>query len=277
MPNVVAPRNSVEAPTPKPPFSRLTVTAEVFREDDRFGGGVNWEPMSCGTDAAVVGVCNPGTKIQGSTPTLGTSDSYVVYASDTCSAMTNKTADEFRKRAQEKLIACESKQIEKEFWTGTLIPTNPRLATIAGDNFPGTHTPTQGLAIIEGALATCGCSQGMIHMSPKAATMMCQDGHIQKVGDHLETCLGTPVVAGAGYPGTSPSGVAPTTTEYIYGTGPVAMRLGPVFVYPGNLMDATDYTVNLTTFRAERLAVVYFDPCCLVSTPIDVPLTPLGS
>ncbi|MGI8425598.1 MAG: hypothetical protein ACR2M4_03175 [Actinomycetota bacterium] len=269
---------SVEGPIAVPPRFSLLSSAQVIEDnDERWAASVTFDPESCGGDVFVVPICPPGgtEKALGSNPGDISADGFGIVAADSCSPYSQR---EYAARARRKLLACQSKQIEKEFWNGTIAPTNPHLIGTASLDFGFGHTPLEALALIEKELGICGCGRGMIHMSPKMATLLCTNGNIHQEGDHLETCLGTIVVAGTGYPGTNPAGTLASGSEYMYGTGMVQVRLGRVTVVPGNMGEALDRATNLVTFYAERPAMVLFDqPCCHLAVGGTLQDTPSGT
>jgi len=90
-----------------------------------------------------------------------------------------------------------------------------------------------GLAILEQSVAQSYTGQAVIHMSRGAAIRLAARYAVYRIGDHLETCLGSLVVAGAGYDtSTGPSAPA-ATAEWMFGTGAVVLRRGePIVVEP---------------------------------------------
>jgi len=271
-------RTPVEGPITVPPLFSLLSSAQVIEDnDERWAGSVSFDPESCAGDVFVAPLCPPGgfEKPTGDNPGIVDVEGFGVIAVDSCSPYSGR---EFAARARRKLLACQSKQIEKEFWTGAAMPGDPHLAATASTDFGFAHTPLEALALIEKELGICGCGRGMIHMSPKMATLLCGDGNIMRVGDHLETCLGSIVVAGTGYPGTNPAGTLASGSEYMYGTGMVQVRLGKITVIPGNLGEALDRATNSVNFYAERPAMVLFDqPCCHLAVGGTLQDTPPGT
>jgi hypothetical protein len=90
-------------------------------------------------------------------------------------------------------------------------------------------------------------------------------------GTPLRTHLGTPVAAGGGYVvNTGPDGApAPPGTAWLYGTGPVSIRRGEVFINPDSIGQALNRTTNEIEILAEREYVVGFD-CLLAAVLINV-------
>jgi hypothetical protein len=87
-------------------------------------------------------------------------------------------------------------------------------------------------------------------------------GLIVTNGSVARTVLGTPVVAGGGYPGTSPAGVAASTGEaWAYAT-PALLGYRSAIFYPSSRSgDLLDRGVNDLYGVAERSYLVGWDPC----------------
>src|SRR5262245_24949439 len=81
-----------------------------------------------------------------------------------------------------------------------------------------------GLAILEQSMNRSYTGQAVIHMGRAAATRLASRAAVLRIGDHLETVLGSLVVAGAGYdPQSGPSAPA-ATAEWMWATGAVTLR-----------------------------------------------------
>jgi len=83
-------------------------------------------------------------------------------------------------------------------------------------------------------------------------------------------------VPDAGFPGTDPNGgVESSTVEWMYATAPAKVyRSTPPTVYPNNdprTWQAVARDRNDITFRAESLAAVVVDPCCLLGIKVSLP------
>ena len=79
------------------------------------------------------------------------------------------------------------------------------------------------LGALEGALAACYNGVGVIHVPQALAPVMAGLGLLLRDGMRYRTHNGNLVALGAGYPGTSPSGTAPTalTNSWMYATGSI--------------------------------------------------------
>jgi hypothetical protein len=100
-------------------------------------------------------------------------------------------------------------------------------------------------------------SLGAIHADRGAASLWSTNGAVKASGQRLLTTVGTPVSAGAGYPGTSPSGAAAAAGETWVFAAPA------MFGYRGSVQStsALDRGRNDFLAIAERNYVVGFDPC----------------
>lgn len=192
---------------------------------------------------------------------------FVIQADFTVPTIGNN-AEEVNKAVESAIEAATQKALEQEFWTGelsqTLVTTdsthpNRWLASPdATDVTPTPGTPIKvkyGMALLERAIGDSGIGErGLIHAARDTATFL--PGLWQK-DDILLSAIGTPVIAGAGYPSTSPDGDTPSAgNRWMYATGPVTVRLGKVFVYQEKIQDAINVSNNKIVYRAMRLASV---------------------
>src|SRR5690606_26062585 len=94
----------------------------------------------------------------------------------------------------------------------------------------------QGVAALEGALAESYGGVGTVHVPAGAAALLgcCRVAQEDPATGSLRTLAGNCVVIGAGYSAenTGPSGPAEPGTAWLYVTGPVVVRRGPVDVIP---------------------------------------------
>lgn len=270
-------------------------------EADRWGRGVTWTPEGCGGGGVVAANC---AGISGREPTDRTgrtiADPFYVWASDECDSG-GYAARDWQGRARRQLESTQSFQVARELWTGTL--TRAELAATHTDQAsPFLADSAQVITTKLAAARAIGvaeaeamaCSKGrrlMIH-APVPVLQSAIDagaGYIARdTGGVLTTAMGNIVVADAGYPGTGPLG--PTfanspdnTTQWIYATGLVQVRLAAIEMLPGSLEDARgvaealDRGTNDITVWAQRLALYQLDPCCRIAVATDVPALPTPS
>lgn len=86
----------------------------------------------------------------------------------------------------------------------------------------------RAIARLEARAATLYGGQAVIHLSREAATLAFSAEVIFRVGDHLETGLGTLVIAGAGYADSTGPAADPAGTEWAYATGAVNVFGGDI-------------------------------------------------
>lgn len=216
---------------------------------------------------------------------------FTIETSFSCSTFAFREL-EYLKMAEDFLEQTQQKAIEHELWTGALsqqekddwetahsgetFPNRWLSSTDAVDVTPsGTAVKAKyGLALLEKALADCGAGiKGTIHMTRDIASVL----NLKDRNGALRTSLGNLVIAGTGYTGTGPTGAAPSGTQtWLYATGPVSVRLGPVAAVPDKNTRLTGQSVNTSnnnvTVYASRPAAVTWDSCCLYAVKVDLAL-----
>lgn len=207
-------------------------------------------------------------------PAVESSEPFFVLARDSCSTFGYATAD-YAARARRALLAKEGKAIERELWTGTLVPGNRNIAQGSATTV-GTAGMARGLGLstLVQAIADSGGSRGMIHARPLLVEQWWGDGLLRIESGKLMTGTGVPVVAGSGYLGTGPAGQAVAGgVEWAYATDTMVVYRGPVVTFPDGdnaLAQATDKTTNRVEFRAERGAAVAWSGCVHAAASINV-------
>jgi hypothetical protein len=166
----------------------------------------------------------------------------------------------------------------RELWTGDLskldpydLPNggelnqvNPHLEQVdLANQLAASTDPMDALAELEAAAAEA-TSGGQVFIHGSTATIGRVGQNLERVGNELRTKTGAVVVPDAGYPGTGPDG---TGTGWLYATGPVVVRLGPI---SADLSPAatTDRRTNRRRVIAERMFGVAFDPCALFAIQV---------
>jgi hypothetical protein len=245
-----------------------------FRPEDSAhwqGGGVTWEFLRAGGPAAI-GILGPvtdqgeastGLPLAFSTIASGTVDGdvdistqFTVYSSfkQTPVAWTPARAAE---RVMAELLAHEEGKVESELWTGAAggSPALSEAPTTVGTF--ATAALTSALGALEAYIASTYEAVGLIHMSRLYASIMLQRGTLVTKGTRLFTALGTPVVAGTGYPtGT----IMSTPAMFGYRSNPFTSSN-----IPGDLLNQGHNDLYAV---AERTYLLGFDPTGVGSATI---------
>lgn len=258
-----------------PRYTLVTAAQVVTIDDEHWMNGVAVRGYPC-EDARVWASCigtTPDTaKADGSGVIVGEFDPFTVYLPETCTARGIVSDADFRARAVAAFSAREAAALEYEFWTGTLLATNPHLdaagATIL--NSGTTVGLVRGLELLEDAIGS-STSAGMIHCTPALATGWASVGLASREGTQLVTPLGTIIVPGSGYPGTAPAGggAASGSETWAIATGMVQVVRSEASVLPPTLAEALDRESNEVTYRVERHYVATLDGCLRAAVKVD--------
>jgi len=256
---------AARAPLPYGLFSVLS-PREAGMTADRWENGVTFEALTC---EPVMGIgqpqCDPEETV-GLPKTLdaagneiGAASPFTVYGHFSC-APVGWTPEAAQGRASAHLLAREEARVEQALWTGDLGNT-PNLVTDVTVLAGGAALPLgSGIAALENWLATSYGSLGVIHVTRAAALELLRDGYIEARNGRLETVLGTPVVAGAGYDGSGPT--APGEGQaWAYATPALFGYRSEVFTSSSLAGDLLDRGVNTLYAVAERTYLLGFDPC----------------
>lgn len=281
-------RSPVQAPVARPPLYGLIAAAPVVNDDNlRWAGGWEFQPEGCGLSGrdsvscqGDVGVMDPAAG-----PAILQGDPIWLWAGDECSTFGFQARD-WQGRARRQLDATQSYELANELWEGTIAQAdsleNRWLAGPGADSDTVTNGPvslTAALGCVEQGLAELlKGQQGMVHMTPQLLTHLVGGQVAVRSGNVWTTAMGHVIVADAGYTGSGPDSVGPTTTsQWIYGTPMLQVRLGPVELIPGDLADARalaealDRSVNSIVVLAGRLAgVQWASECAHVAAEVNV-------
>lgn len=284
-------RYPITAPTARPPRYGLVQVAEVSDQvtDRVWGAGWAFNPEVCGTSrGGVLGLdCGGGSDAMDTPQNPGTAegDPFLIFAADECSTF-GFAARDYAGRAQRALRAVESFWLARELWVGTLNLEQPSLTDTASDVLTsgmGAQAIVPAMGLVEEGLAHYLRGQpGMVHMTPQLLAHAVAAQVVYRDGALWRTAMGHVVVADAGYDGSSPTDAPAATTQWLYGTGPIAIALGTVEVLPGTYEEAkdraqaTDHTVNLVTLYAHRPATWVWDGCGHVAVEVNVPVGVIG-
>lgn len=281
----------IVAPPAAPPRFSLVSSALPGDPDGegRWQNGVRFQPERClpTTDVSYWWDC-PGeggdqptaddnTKVVADGESVVDYRPYTIVAGDKCSSFGWSERD-YQARATRYLMACESRLIEAELWTGAVAQAaafpNAYLddgnATVIADG--GSGIPfARALAEVEQAACACSCGQVFIHAQPRVVSAWANAGLVRQEGRRLLTIEDNVVVPGCGYTGEAEDGTAASATEsFVYATSPIVLLRSDVRVFPETFGEALDRTENLIEFRAERTVAAFWPDCCQVGTSVDL-------
>lgn len=304
---MVGPRQIVDPPTFTPPqYGLFSVVQRPTPSGPHWQNGVTWTsycPIGMGsstydtciatTGAPEGAVPSPATKTANIDHDLRGATPFTPYVRFDCSPVGNAEA---QRVATTSLAQVEEWQVERAFWTGQVQGRPiafPHLAatTEISDNAgvllqPVTTVLTTGapvdvgtgLGLLEQGLADCYGGVGVIHVPTKLLPTLDAFTLVQPVGGRdvasgqfgrqLQTRSGNLVSVGAGYPGTSPAGAAPSAgATWMYATGQVFMYRSDVKVNP--FESTVDRTNNTIQMIAERTYVLGWD-CCVLAVQVTL-------
>lgn len=258
------------------PFGLFSVLSFREGEDSHWQFGVEFEALNCGDVGGIsgpscaVGFTSVGLprSLETSATQTGDANSFGVYGHHQCSPI-GLSFEEAAALARERLLVGEERRVEQAFWTGDLgnTPSLQDASTTALASGAAQQLPV-GLGLLEEYIGDNYGSLGVIHMSRKAATY-CHD-FLEVRGKTLTTKLGTLVVAGAGYPGTGPTGQAAAgATQWVYATPALFGHRSDIYDASNRAGDLLDRGVNNFHALAERAYLLGFDPCGVAAVLID--------
>jgi hypothetical protein len=238
-------------PMPFGLFSVLSLRPDS--ESSRWANGIEWETASCDPVTAFDWQDDPDCdtefeKFFRGPGAVGTGRPFTVVGSYKCGTPGGQAFQRGEEFATADLLATEERQAEMFVWR--------RLAAAAADVNPGGALgPAAALAALEDWLGDAYGSLGVIH-GPRGLVSML-DTLVNASGSRLLTKVGTPVAAGAGYPGSAPGGAPAAAGETWVLASPA------LFGYRGEVQThaALDRQKNDHYALAERQYVVGFDPC----------------
>ncbi len=248
----------------------------------RWEGAVRYNPEQQCISSGVTDPCGPDMSSILPNPALVEAQPYLVWAGDKCSAF-GWSARDYIGRATRALLASESKQIAKEFWTGEQAQDsgwpNVFLASSSAVTLTASpQAPATALDFLEQGLGDCSNgARGVIHCTRQLGSFLSGLGNtVRNINGTIQTYVGTLIIPDAGYDGSGPSGQpAVAGSQWAYATLMPTVRRGPVDVIPSSFEEAIIRGTNDLEFRAQRPAVVTIPPCCILAVEVDLPL-PLG-
>jgi hypothetical protein len=214
-------------------------------------GGVQALSDFCGTARIHDAICDetPTPKVADDGIGTVTGDPIPIYHIFQC-RLVGGTEEEYNARAVRSLDLGASRAVEEGFQIV--------FGTGATDVTPAAPVdPVKSLGILEQYAGTVYGGRPVIHMNRLMATRLYEDGAIERNDGHLETGLGSLVIAGAGYDADAalPSAVG-AGTDWMYATGEVRIWEGKTVVSGVVLEETYD---NEFKSLAERVYVPTFE------------------
>lgn len=286
----------VDTANPEPSdYGILSPATTLIKDnDDRWIGGFTYPTIDAGASVILAPISGESSDLSGTEVISpdGTPLSYRFYypfdikASMFASTM-GSTPEEIYDNAESVLDTVTQKAIEMEFWRGTIARTltatgasdgNRYMGSAAGTDFidvtpagsPDGIKPRYAQALLEQALgdATIG-SKGVLHAPRSVASAL----KVKGSNGVLQTNLGTPVIAGAGYSLTTPDGQpAAAGKAWMFATGPLTVRIGNISVIPGEVSQAVDTRVNTIKYFIDRPAAITWSTSKLFAVQVDLSL-----
>lgn len=286
-----------------PPRLGLLASIEVIEATEPNGngtdlrGGIKFVPEPCGGEGGAFDItCGVTVDVSGdksTVPSYETFPAFGVYEPESCSTFGSAGVNT-NARAQRAMLLDESKQVEKELWTGTIAQARDGGAANSSarwlarsvanaSGFPPAVTQlnagaatniVRALADLEWAIAQGRSGgRGMIHCNRITATYWIREQLLYRSGNLLLTYASdTIVVPGEGYTGSAPDGTAMNANHnsaWAYATGLIRARRTPVETYDPA---SPELTANRRTSIATRTYALEIDPCVYVG--VNVTHTP---
>lgn len=273
----------VEAPkvAVPPRYGLLSAFEPLFLDDPHaWAGGVEFEFDLCTEIESFTDHCSPATGHTMSTETdleFCQADPFIIKSSFKCSTGGRSVSDAFD-ITKRRLLAWESHQLEHIFWTGQTAngQVNPNLAfgNDTCDISPvtlsdgGAVSEVSAIAMLEEALTDVVPGGGIIHAPFGLAAYLSRSHLLERAGNKYFSPTGFPIVLGAGYPGSGPGNLVATAGEtWIFGTGPLAIWWGELFMNPSEISEGIDRYRNDVTVFAERFYAIGFS-CALYAVSV---------
>lgn len=287
---MVAYRTVDPAPARPPRYSFLDLVAEVD-DDHRFTEGIRWIPETVG--GGQIGAIDPTrgnlASREGdaqSVPTELTADPILLWYGESASTL-GMFGRDFEGRVRRGLAATESYQAALEFWDGAIANANSHgqnwLASLESDRLTdisgGAVDVQVAFGAIEAGLAAALDGQpGLIHCTPQVLVHAHAERCIIREGNLWRSVMGHLVVADAGYSGNGPGDAEPadSTSQFMYATSQLRVRLGPVTVNPMESRVGVDYPDNDVIVLAHRPAVVEWNENVHLAAEVNIGTVDIG-
>jgi hypothetical protein len=261
MPTTAEIRTPIAPPTVRPRLHGLTTTFQPVDLGAHERLGVNWPGSgACGgvvsstDDECLSGESQTALTLIAACLEGGTADRYTVYSFVRQSIFDTLGSDPAYVSNPESIFAyAEAPAVEARFWEEATAAATADSAAL-GDQSSLLHA----LAEVEQYLAETYNGTGVIHITPRVAILLGDDGLVRPSGV-LTTRTGTPVVIGAGYDGAD--------GLMILGTGmPVLMRAGTP-----QKVDGFGRYDNNATILTQRTWLIGWDCVAVTATHTEAP------
>lgn len=271
-------------------YTALTVLPIADPDDGRWiDEGFIFKPEQCASGATLPVGCfgNSAQMADFNQPANVSGSGFLLYAQDKCSTFGWQARD-YEARARRQLEATKSFQFARELWTGAATgspsaistPKNRQLAHASATTVTSAATEAHlALACVENAALECGMNRRvMIHMRPQVLNAVAQQGAVRREGALWLTPNDSIIVADAGYTGSAPGTptTIPTTSQYIYATSYITVRLSPVDVAGGLNASGIVRTTNDVVAWAFQHAMYQWDHCCHFAAQVDLAVCGAG-
>lgn len=242
-----------------------TTVTDVTEDRIHELNGVEWMALGCCPVLDWPDPCNeesPGDESPGAPPqkefcrpTTEHASPITVYAGAECSAL-GWTYEEARAHAEASMALGEQQALEAAFWRNKLAMDAIDLTPAAGP-----LSIAQGVAVLEGCLAESYGGVGTLHVPAGAAALLgcCNLVREDPATGSLRTLAGNCAVIGAGYSSanTGPGNIpADPGTAWLYITGPLVIRRGPVDTIPDRPGPSVNIRNNDRRVLVERTYLV---------------------
>lgn len=265
----------VSAPQLTPPlYGLLSALSFPTSTTDRWESGVEWETLSLGLlgtigqwdDTGTPGI--PKTLGEGRGP-MAEASPFTVYGEFACTPV-GWTPEQAQDAASTRLLMMEEASVEAAIWGGgTTEYTSPVLSD-ASIAHSGALDAVDGVGALEYAFGRRMGTRPVLHMSRRLALILLKMGALEARGTALQTKLGSPAVAGSGYPDVST----------IVATPPMVAYRSEVFTSSSVSGDLLDRGQNILHAVAERSYLVGWDASKALRLDVTVDgsaLTPLDA
>lgn len=270
--------------TPSTGLSLVVAAPTIDDAQLRWLDGFRWTPEAAGLGTISGLAC--GAVDSRDTDSLGQPDPlefepFLLWVAEKCS--TKARARDWQGRARRALLAEQSFLIAREFWSGAATGLDGNLHLAAYDSATvltsGAVSATVALTLVDSALTRqLRNRRGMVHARPELVDIWTAARLLRIEGGVTLTPLGHIVVADAGYTGDGPrpaANQAPTaadgSSQWVYGTDLISLRLGPAETLPASAGDA-DAIVRPTNdliVWAQRPAAYQWDHTAHVAAEVS--------